>query len=119
MSGRVAVPALFVVVAALVYPLAVVAGGAPSFPSRSDCVHVAHADGDLEVVFGYFDSEAQARPVLDKALAVGFKGTQIEPNACGQVKVAVHGIPTLAVGDQVMAEARKVGFRPTLEQVSS
>ena len=119
MSGRAAVPALFVVVAALAYPLAVVAGGAPSFPSRSDCVHVAHADGDLEVVFGYFDSEAQARPVLDKALAVGFKGTQIEPNACGQVKVAVHGIPTLAVGDQVMAEARKVGFRPTLEQVSS
>jgi len=113
------VPAVLVVVVGLVYPLAVVAGGAPSFPSRSDCVHLARADGDLEVVFGYFDSVAQAQPVLDKVLAVGFKGSQIEPNACGQVKVAVHGIPTLKVGDEVMAEARKVGLRPTLEQVSS
>jgi len=117
--ARVAVPVLVVVLAALAYPLAVVAGGAPSFPSRSDCVHTAHHDGNLEVVFGYFDSEAQAQPVLDKALGVGFKGTQIEPDACGRVKVAVHGITTLEVGDQVMAEARKVGFRPTLEQVSS
>ena len=94
MTQRFAVPAVLVVVAALVYPLAVVAGGAPRFPSRSDCVHTARADGDLEVVFGYFDSEADAKPLLDKVLAVGFKGSQLELNACGQVKVAVHGITT-------------------------
>jgi len=117
-TQRFAVPAVLVVVAALVYPLAVVAGGAPRFPSRSDCVHTARADGDLEVVFGYFDSEADAKPLLDKVLAVGFKGSQLELNACGQVKVAVHGITTLEVGDQVMAEARSVGLRPTLERVS-
>jgi len=118
MTPRVAVPAVLVLVAALTYPLAVVAGGAPTFPSRSDCVHTARADGDLEVVFGYFDSEVEAKPLLDKVLAVGFKGSQLELNACGQVKVAVHGIPTLKVGREVMGEARSVGLSPTLEQVS-
>jgi hypothetical protein len=118
MTRRSALPVALVSVVALAYPLGVVAGGAPSFPSRADCIHRATADGDLEVVFGYSDSEAQAQALLTRVLAVGFKGSQIERNACGQVKVAVHGIPTLKVGGQVMTEARSVGLQPTLERVS-
>jgi hypothetical protein len=117
MTRRSVVPWAIVLIAALAYPISVLAGGTPRFPSRSECVHVAHADGDLEVVFGYFDSQVRAQALLDRVLSVGFKGSVIERNACGRVKVAVHGIPTVKVGDEVMAEARGVGLRPTLEQV--
>ncbi len=117
MSLRPLLPVAIIVAAAVGYPVATLAGGLPHFPSRSDCIRVAHADGDLEVVFGYFESEAAAKPLLDKVLAVGFKGSQIERNGCGQVKVAVHGITTLKVGAEVAVEARSVGLRPTLEVV--
>lgn len=109
-------PWAIVLVAALAYSLATLVGGGPRFPSRSECVHVAHADGDLEVVFGRFQMATEASAALEKVLAVGFKGSQIEPDGCGLLKVAVHGIPTLKVGDEVLTEARSVGLSPTLEQ---
>ena len=109
-------PWTIVLVAALAYPLAVVAGGAPRFPSHAECVHPARADGDLEVVFGRFESAAEASALLERVLAVGFKGSQMEPDGCGLLKVVVHGIPTLKVGGEVVAEARSVGLRPSLEQ---
>ena len=118
MTRRAILPWAIVLIAALVYPLAVLAGGAPRFPSRAECVHVAQADGNLEVVFGYFDSEARAQALLDRVLSVGFKGSKIERNACGRVKVVVQGITTLAVGKSVIDEARPVGLHPTLEQVT-
>ncbi len=57
-----------------------------------------------------------ATALLGKVLAVGFKGSQIEPDGCGFLKVAVHGIPTQKVGGEVVAEARSVGLEATLEQ---
>jgi hypothetical protein len=113
------VPWLVVLVVALAYPLAVLAGGGASFPTAAECVHTAHADGDLEVVFARFDSPIEAATTLERVLGAGFKGSQVEPDGCGRWKVAVHGIPTLKVGAEVMAEARSVGFHPTLEQVDS
>lgn len=110
-------PWAIVLLAAVAYPLGVLAGGAPSFPSRADCVHVAHADGDLEVVFGRFESAADASALLERVLAVGFKGSQVEPDGCGLLKVDVHGIPTLKVGEEVVAEAKSVGIEATIEQV--
>jgi hypothetical protein len=47
---------------------------------------------------------------------VGFKGTRIESDGCGLLKVTLHGIPTLQVGRAFIAEARTVGFNPRLEQ---
>jgi len=111
-------PWAIVLVAALGYPLLVLAGGAPRFPSAAECVHPARADGDLEVVFGRTDSPTAAATLLDRVLAVGFKGSEVEPDGCGRWKVAVHGIPTLKVGGEVMAEARSVGLHPTLEVVT-
>jgi hypothetical protein len=112
-------PWAIVLAAVLVYPLAVVADGGPRFPSRAECVHRASADGALEVVFGRFDNANDASALLKRVLAAGFEGSQIEPDGCGLLKVAVHGIPTLKVGDEVLGEARSVGLEPTLEQVVS
>ena len=117
MTGRWLLPWAIVLLAAFAYPLAVVVGGGPRFPSRAECVHPARADGDLEVVFGRFESVNDASALLERVLAAGFKGSQTEPDGCGLLKVAVHGIPTLEVGAEVLGEARSVGLSPTLEQV--
>lgn len=114
-----AVPWAIALVAGIAYPTVVLARGGVDFPSRADCVHVAHADGDLEVVFGRFESTSDASALLARVLGSGFKGSQLEPDGCGLLKVAVHGIPTLEVGGQVMAEARSVGLTPSLETVSN
>jgi hypothetical protein len=111
-------PWMIVVVLAVAYPLAVLAGGAPRFPSRDDCVQPATRDGDIEAVFGRVESEREASALRDRALQVGFQGTSYERDACGRVKVFVPGIPTLAVGQEFAEQARTVGFEVTLEQAS-
>jgi hypothetical protein len=79
-------------------------------------VHPATRDGDVDAVFGYFDSQREAERLRERALEVGFQGTEIELNACGRVRVALGGIPTLEVGRDLAEEARPVGFQVTLEQ---
>ncbi|TMK74561.1 MAG: hypothetical protein E6G45_14675 [Actinobacteria bacterium] len=110
-------PWALVAVAALVYPAAMLTGGLPRFPSRGECVHPAKADGNLEAVFGRFDRRADAERTLQRVLGVGFKGSAIEPDGCGRLKVDVHGVPSLAVGRELVAEAAKVGVHATLEEV--
>lgn len=109
-------PWTVVLALALVYPLSVIASGTPRFPSRAECVRPALEDGDIEAVFGHFDSMQEASIVRDKALAVGFVGTEVQENACGLVEVAVGAIPTLEVGRAFAEQARTVGFDVTLEQ---
>lgn len=114
---RRAAPGLAVLVLALAYPAWVLAtSGSPEFPSRDDCVVPATTDGDIDAVFGYFDSEGDAVELRDRALATGFIGTELAWNGCGRVRVAVGGIPTLAVGAEFMEQARDAGFEVTLEQ---
>jgi hypothetical protein len=113
------VPWLVVVVAAVGYPRAVLAfAGAPDFPSRDDCVLAPTGEGEYEVVFGYSDSELEARELRDRALAVGFQGAEIARNGCGRVKVFVDDIPSREVGEEVIREARTVDLDPTLERES-
>jgi hypothetical protein len=111
-----ALPWAILLVAAVVYPLGVVANGRPSFPNRGQCITPAKRDGNLEAVFGRFASSARAAAVLRRALKVGFQGTRIESDGCGLLKVTLHGIPTLEVGRDFIAEARTAGFNPRLEQ---
>jgi hypothetical protein len=114
------VPWLVVVVGALAYPLAVLAfSGAPDFPSRADCMYPPTGEGELQVVFGYRDSETEALKLSDQVLAVGFTGTEITWDACGRVRVAVDDVPSRAVGEEVIREARTVGLDPHLEQEPS
>jgi hypothetical protein len=105
-----------VAAAALVYPLAVLAGGSAHFPSRADCVQKATKDGNIEAVFGRFDSTRDADTQVTRVVHLGFKGAEPERDSCGRVKVVVRGIPTLAVGRSLVAEARRVGLEPTLEE---
>lgn len=70
-GNRLAVWAI-VAVAALGYPLVVLAGGAPRFPSRDDCVVLATRDGEIELVFGYFDSVVQASADLARVRRMGY-----------------------------------------------
>jgi hypothetical protein len=109
-------PWAILLVAAVAYPLGAVADGSPSFPNRADCITPAKHDGNLEAVFGRFATSARADAVLRRALKVGFKGTLVEPDGCGLLKVTLHGIPTLEVGRDFIAEARTAGFNPRLEQ---
>jgi hypothetical protein len=102
----------------LAYPVVNLSRGAPTFPSRDECVRPATENGEIDAVFGYFDDERAAASVRDRALAVGFTGTEMEWDGCGRVRVAVGGIPTLEVGYEFAQEARKVGFEVTLEQAA-
>jgi hypothetical protein len=106
-----------IVASALAYPLAVLAfSGEPTFPSRAECVHPATRDGDIEAVFGYFESEREAAGARDRALSVGFQGTEVKRNGCGLVRVFVPGIATLEVGREFAEQAQSVGFDVALEQ---
>jgi hypothetical protein len=117
MKGR-AVPWLLIGAVTLLYPLGVLAGGAPRFPSRHDCVHPAKSDVNVEAVFGRFSTTAAADAVRRRAAHSGFKNLQLEADGCGLFKVTLRGIPSLAVGRDFLAEAEKVGFHPTLEQAA-
>jgi hypothetical protein len=108
-------PWALVLAAAIGYPVASLSGGTPNFPARSDCVDLATKDGDIEAVFGRFDTRAAAAAHLRVVLGRGFTGSEIEGDGCGRLKVVVHGIRTLAVGREVAAEARSVGLNVTLE----
>jgi hypothetical protein len=111
-------PYALVLAAAIGYPVAVIGAGTPHFPKRSDCVHRATENGDIEAVFGRFDRQADAAARLRQVLARGFTGSQIEGDGCGRLKVVVHGIRTLAVGNELLTEIRSVGLDATLEYAS-
>jgi hypothetical protein len=114
--SRRSIAPVLVVAAALAYPLAVLSGGLPSFPTRAECVHPAKEGVALEAVFGRFDHRPGAEARLRQVLAAGFKGSKIEPDGCGRLKVDVAGVPNLAVGNDLLAEARKVGIAARLEE---
>ena len=113
-----AAPWLVVAALALVYPVVILATGNPSFPARDECVHPATMDGDIDAVFGYFDTELEAVEMRDRALEVGFAGTEMTWNGCGRIRVAVGGIPTLAVGREFVEQARTVQLEVTLERAA-
>jgi hypothetical protein len=110
------VPWLLLVGVALVYPLVVLGGNGVHFPSPMECVHPATSDSEIEAVFGRFRTQAAAGDLQQRALHSGFKGVQVEPDGCGFLKVTLHGIPSLEVGRDFVAEAEAEGFHPRLEQ---
>lgn len=103
----------------VVYPALVLAGGTPHFPRRSECIHAA-MPGDSEslvAVFGRFRDRGAAKIRQSRVVSLGFKGADLRRDGCGFIRVVVHGIPSVAVGRDLLAEARTVGLHPTLESM--
>lgn len=115
MSRR-GVALLILLAGLLVYPAVVSLGGAPRFPNVGECVRPATATSEVEAVFGRFRDRAAAVALRDRALAVGFKETEVTRDGCGFIRVALSRIPSLAVGLQFAKEARRAGFIVTLER---
>ena len=114
-----AAPWLVVLGLALIYPVVTLAtAGGPTFPARGDCVREATSDGEVDAVFGYYESEVEAVEARDRALEVGFTGTEAVWNGCGLVRVAVGPFPSFDVGQEFAEQARGVGLEVTLEQSS-
>lgn len=113
-----AAPWLVLVALALVYPLVSIGSGSVTFPTRTECATPATGEGEVDAVFGYFEDPRPAVKLRDRALAVGFVGTEAGWDACGRMRVALTGIPTLAVGEQFAEQARNVGFEIMLEQAA-
>jgi hypothetical protein len=97
------------------YPVVTLAGGGARFPSRSDCAQRAQAGGPVAVVYGRVDDVDAASALLQRVLAVGFTGTELQFDACGQWAVLLHNVPSIAVGEEIVREAGTVGLHPTLE----
>ena len=111
-------PALIVAVAALAYPVAVVAHGGPHFPSVRDCSVPATHDGNIDLVLGTFDSMAPADARLEQVRKRGYTHAIVVVDGCGQVKVAQVGYPTLAGARDAVAEARRAGVAAVAEFAS-
>jgi hypothetical protein len=114
-SRRAWTAVVIVLVPLLVYPVVTLAGGGPRWPTRSECVRPAVEGQPVEVVFGRADDPVSADQLRDKALSVGFKGTESVPDGCGRWKVVLQGVPSLDVAREVQDEAHTVGLRPTVE----
>jgi 4-amino-4-deoxy-L-arabinose transferase-like glycosyltransferase len=114
-----------IVLAALVlYPASMAAGfssfrlpgGAPPFPSRAECERKPNAGEPVRVVFGYARSYAEASVLRERALGAGFETTEVARDGCGRLRVFVEKVPSVAAGEQLVAEARAAGLEPTLER---
>ena len=109
-------PVLLLAIGLLLYPVIVLAGGAPRFPTRADCAAPARAGAPVDAVFGRFDDHVAAQARERRLKQLGFTGSEIESDGCGYLQVVVHGVPSLAVGRELVAEARRVGVRVMLER---
>jgi len=119
MTRRLALVVAIVVVPLTVYPLVTIAGGSPRFPDRSECIHGVVNGDPVDIVYGRFESPADAEDLRDRVVDTGFTGTEVLPDGCGRFKVVYENVPSLDVAQQVQEEARKAGFEPTLERAAA
>jgi hypothetical protein len=106
-----------VAVTLLAYPAIVVLGGRPRFPSAAECAIRAHPGEtrDVEIVYGHFDTRAEADELLARVVGTGFVGTEVETDGCGRFEVVYHGIDTYEQGVGTVDEAKGAGFAPQIE----
>jgi len=113
--ARAPLAAAILVAALAVYPAVTLARGTPRFPSADDCVQAPVEGQKVRVVFGYRDTYPEAIAVRDRALEVGFQGTEAAQDGCGRVRVFLDDIPSITVGEEIVEEAGTVDLEPTLE----
>jgi hypothetical protein len=108
--------ALVLVGALLVYPAALLVRGGPTFHTAADCRPAATGEGPIRAVFGRFTTMQEALVLVDRVREVGYKNANAEPDGCGLVRVAVHGVPSIEGGHDLQREAGTVALDPTLER---
>lgn len=118
MTRRHALVVAIVVLPLLLYPLVTIAGGAPRFPDRSECVRAAVEGSPVDIVYGRFDSLADAEDLRTRVVATGFTGTDVLSDGCGRFKVVYENVASVDVAQQVQEEARKAGFESMLEHAA-
>jgi hypothetical protein len=101
----------------LAYPLIAVAGGAPGFPSREDCVDLPSGDESesLEVVYGRLTDPVAAEGLLAEITGRGFVGAEIEFDHCGRWKVSYDAIESREQGEALAEQVRAAGFTARVE----
>lgn len=104
-----------VVIPALAYPAFTLAGGAPPFPTRDECARPPIEGQPVDVVFGRFDHPDEAAARRDRALEVGFIGTEALPDGCGRWIAVLQDVPTRELGEEIQRQARSVDLDPMLE----
>jgi hypothetical protein len=114
-TARLAAAAI-VVVPLVGYPTVVLRDGA-SFPSASDCVHIAKPGdtGDLDLVFGRRDTPVAAEQLLAQVRHVGYTDAVVQGDGCLRWKVVYTGIESYEQGASSAAEARGAGLSPQIE----
>ncbi len=109
--------------AALAYPASMLAGvsslrlpgGAPSFPTRDECVRLPVGGEPVRVVLGYERSYVDANALRERALAAGFETTSVARDGCGRLRVSLGDAPSITAGEALANEAGEAGLEPTLE----
>jgi hypothetical protein len=111
--------AAIVAVPLLAYPLIALAGGAPGFPSRDDCVHLPSGDEteQLEVVYGRLSDPVVAEDLLAELTGTGFVGAEIQLDDCGRWKVSYDAIESREQGEALAEQVRSAGFAARVEAV--
>jgi hypothetical protein len=113
-----------IVVAVLAYPgsMAVgysgfrLPGGMPPFPSASDCIEKPVDGEQVRVVLGYASSYPDAFALRDRALPVGLEGVEIAQDGCGQLRVFIDDLPSIAAAEQIASKARAQQLQASLER---
>ncbi|MGH3109379.1 MAG: hypothetical protein ACRDQT_00500 [Gaiellaceae bacterium] len=116
-----ALPWAVVLVAALAYPASMLAGvsslrlpgGAPSFPSVSECVPALVDGARVRVVVGYAMTYAEADALRLRAQPV-LGETEVEQDGCGRLRVYVDDVPP-AAGAELLGRSVAAELSPTLE----
>jgi hypothetical protein len=118
-ASRRGLATVLVVFALLGYPLAVVAGGSPTFPGgREECARIATGDGQgaVELVFGHLTSVPDANALRARLVAAGFTSVWVEEDGCGLWKVTDDAsFDSLADGVALAARVRAAGFPARVE----
>ncbi|MDQ3121148.1 MAG: hypothetical protein M3Q59_01275 [Actinomycetota bacterium] len=116
MTVRVGVAVAIVLVPLLGYPLVTLAGGSPRFPTREECGRLATDDDtSFDVVYARLPSRVAAQALLDRVLAIGFTGAELELDGCGQWKVFYDSIDSLEQGESLAEQVRAAGFDARVE----
>jgi hypothetical protein len=94
------------------------ANGAAHLQMRAAACETTEIRVHDEAVFGHFSTLAAAKRLRTHAAAFGFKGIKIENDGCGDFEVEIDGADRQADRTSFAAEAAKVGFQITFEQIA-